>query len=148
MRYCVKCGSELRGAKNYCIACGAQQDKLKKEISETKLEQKNGLKETKVTELKSGKCLRCGELTDRRCFFCGEFVCRDHYFRMQANIYPTGRMTELKTHGERRSINDGWRGFIIFSCPKCSAIKERKELTDEEMTQINSPDFCSWYRLE
>ncbi len=144
MRYCFKCGSELKGARNFCIVCGTPMDRAKDEIIKPKTE----FKEPKVTELKAGKCLRCGEMTDRRCFFCGEFVCRSHYSRMQANVYPTGQMVELKTKGEKRAINEGWCGFIVFSCPKCSGIKERKGLNDNEMVKINAVDECSWYKLE
>ena len=32
MKYCIKCGSELRGVKSYCVACGAQQIKTKKDV--------------------------------------------------------------------------------------------------------------------
>ena len=144
MIYCIKCGSELRGAKSFCIVCGTQQDKGKKEI-----EAPSPLKkESKIKELDEGTCIKCGEETEKRCFFCNDFICRDHYNRMQPNKIPYGEMNELKTHKENRRINEGWRGFIINACSKCSGLKMGKYLTDIEEEKISTVDHCSWYKLD
>jgi hypothetical protein len=144
MKYCLHCGSELKGAKAFCIVCGARQDKLKKEIKEVKPEKR--VSTSKETE--SGICIRCGEETEKKCFFCDEFACRDHNTRMQANIYPNEELMGLKAQGETRKINEGWRSFIIFACPRCSSMKQTKGLTDGEADLVNVVDNCSWYKLD
>ncbi len=143
MIYCVKCGSELKGAKAYCIVCGAKQEKLKTErpVAPAK-------KSVKKAEEESGFCLKCGEETEKKCFFCNEFICREHYIRMQANLYPYEELMGLQAQGEKRKINEGWRGYIIFACPRCASMKSTKGLTNGEMEAVNVINQCSWYKLD
>jgi hypothetical protein len=145
MLYCRKCGSELKGAKNFCMVCGAKQDQIKKEDTGTVMKAPDS-KKKKVED--NGECIRCGEDTEKKCFFCEGFVCRDHYNRMQANIYPYEELLGLKANGETKKINEGWRGFIINACPRCSSIKTNKGLTNGELDEINIIDMCSWYKLD
>lgn len=144
MIYCIKCGSELRGAKNFCLVCGSKQEKLGKEKSGPRPEKK----EKQVKKVETGTCIKCGEDTERTCFFCDDFICRDDYKRMQANKYPYEEFVSLKAQGEKRLINEGWRGFIIFACPKCSGKKYTKGLTPGERDAINVVDQCSWIKLD
>ena len=151
MLYCKKCGSELKGAKNFCIICGAKQDQIKKEqrgaagklAAQTEVAEK-----PKKKAEESGRCIRCGEDTEKKCFFCEDFICRDHYTKMQANIHPYETLITLKANGETKRINEGWRGFIIFSCPKCTGRKNTKRLTDGELDAVNLVNQCSWYKLD
>ena len=119
MRYCNKCGSELTGIKRYCVVCGAAQDKVKK----NKISTSAGESKVKKEEAGSGKCVRCGDETDKKCFFCHDFICRDHYTRMQANVNSYVKMQEYIAAEETKHINEGWRGFIVFTCPKCLRLK-------------------------
>ncbi len=142
MRYCKKCGSELTGMKKYCVICGASQDESKKE------KEPAAAKQLKGKGAESGRCVRCGNESDKTCFFCKEFVCRDHYTRMQANVNTYVTMQDYLTQQETAKINEGWRGFMIYACPKCLRLKVGKKLTDEEIVDINTVDECSWYKLE
>lgn len=142
MKYCIKCGSELRGAKNFCMICGTRQEKAKKG------EKPIPDRKVKSTEIETGSCVKCGDETDRKCFFCDTFVCRDHYFRMQANVLSYPDMQAHKTQDESKRINEGWRGFITFACQKCVAKKDGKELSEEETAAISTLDECSWYKLD
>ena len=154
MLYCKKCGSELKGAKNYCIICGAKQDQIKREqkVVSGKTDtqtQKPGLdKKPKKKGEETGKCIRCGDETEKKCFFCEEFICRDHFTKMQANLHPYDKWVTLKANGETKRINEGWRGFIIFSCPKCTGRKNTKPLTNGELDAVNLVNQCSWYKLD
>jgi hypothetical protein len=67
---------------------------------------------------------------------------------MQANVYPYEEFTGLKALGEKAKINQGWRGYIINACSRCSSIKNTKGLTPEESDTINIVDYCSWYKLD
>ena len=148
MMYCAKCGSELKGAKNYCIVCGAQQDKLIKELKAQQQDQRETTQKLrKAAGSESGQCFRCKEETEKKCFFCSEFVCRDHYTRMQPNKFSITKMTELQTQGEKQRINDGWRGYIVSTCGRCAPMKERKGLTQQEKDKLNLVEDCSWYKV-
>ena len=67
---------------------------------------------------------------------------------MQSNIHPYEEFVELQAQGEKRRINEGWRSFIIFACPKCASLKSTKRLTDGEMDAVNVVNHCSWYKLD
>ena len=142
--YCYKCGSELTGMKKYCVVCGTAQDKAQKDKIATAAEESTKSKE----EAESGKCVRCGDETEKKCFFCRDFICRDHYTKMQANVNSYVTMQEYIAAEETKRINEGWRGFIVFSCPKCLRLKVSKQLTDDETVQISTVDECSWYKIE
>ena len=146
MIYCKFCGSELKGAKKFCMVCGKPQEKSddEKRIAASG----SPLKREKAKESEEGTCNKCGEETDKKCYFCSEFVCRDHYTRMQANVHPYVKMQQYLTENETKRINEGWRGLIILSCPKCLRLKVGKQLTNEEILAINTVDDCSWYKLE
>jgi hypothetical protein len=146
MIYCKKCGSELRGAKNFCMVCGTEQTKVSKDSKPSK--PVTTKKKTSDKAVESGSCQKCGENTDKQCYFCKTFVCREHYLRMQPNVIPSYDMIELKNQMETRRINEGWRGFIISSCSKCSGIMVGKHLTDEENEDMNTITPCSWYKLD
>ncbi len=148
MLYCRKCGSELKGAKSFCIVCGAKQDQLKRDEVKTPGAVMKTTNKPKKSQAKSGECIRCGEQTEKTCFFCENFVCRDHYHRMQANVYPYEEILGLKALGENKKINEGWRGLIINACPRCASIKNTKGLTDTETDEINVVNQCSWYKLD
>jgi hypothetical protein len=143
MKYCIYCGTELRGMKKFCIVCGKKQDKLQKAI-ETEAPEKP--KHEDKEEM--GDCVRCGDDTEKKCFFCDDYVCRAHYTRMQANVSTFAEMKEYTTQEETKRINEGWRGFIVYACPKCLRLKVGKKLTDDETVQINTVDECSWYKIE
>ena len=146
MKYCIKCGSELRGAKNYCIVCGAQQDRAKAEgkTIEKPVRPKSDARKSS----KSSDCVKCGEETEKQCFFCNDFICRDHSIRMQANVLPVFDMSQLKTQQETKRINEGWRGFIVFSCSSCAGKRAGKHLTEDENRMISTLDHCTWYKLD
>jgi hypothetical protein len=144
MKYCIKCGSELRGAKNFCMACGAKQDRLKKEKAEQVTEK--AIKKDKVVN--SGKCIKCDEETEKKCFFCESWICRDHYLRMQANKFPNEELMGYRAEGNTKKVNEGWRGFIISACPRCASMKHTRGLTPGEADKIKVFDHCSWYKLD
>lgn len=143
MLYCKHCGSELTGARKFCVVCGKSQDK---EIKGDKVKEQQPQMKKKSTN--EGPCIRCGLDTEKKCFFCKEFVCREHYTRMQANTNNYADMREFITQGETKRINEGWRGLIVYACPKCLRLRVGKALTDEETATINTVDECSWFKLE
>jgi hypothetical protein len=144
MKYCYKCGSELKGAKRFCMVCGIEQ---KKTIDDKVSQVKDEPIEPKGDE-DSGECVRCGEDTEKTCFFCNVHVCRDHYTRMQANVNSYVTMKQYLNEEDAKRINDGWRGFMVYSCPKCLRLKVGKKLSDDETNTISTVDECSWYKLE
>jgi len=144
MKYCLKCGSELKGAKSFCMACGANQHKVRKESDSQKIV----LPKEKKDPTRMGTCYKCGDDTEKECFFCKKHICRYHHIRMQPNLNPFGNMQELKNLGESHKIHEDWRGFIVFGCPRCAGMKERKQLTDDELEDMNINEHCSRYRLD
>lgn len=144
MKYCINCGSELRGAKKFCMVCGTEQEKAKKDKIEKRVERPKMEK----GEEEMSTCVKCGEDTDKKCYFCSDFICREHYIRLQANTNSYVEMQRFLNEGDTKSINEGWRGLIVFSCPKCTRLKVGKQLTDDEILAINTVDDCSWYKLD
>ena len=148
MLYCKYCGSELKGAKKFCLACGKSQEKSKKDIVTKSPETIVTYSKRKQEIPSEGLCIKCENETDKRCYFCKDFVCREHYIRMQANINPYINMQQYITENDTKRINEGWRGGIIIACPKCTRLKVGKELTAEENIAINVFDECTWYKLD
>ena len=144
MKYCLQCGSELKGAKKFCMVCGKEQEKLNedKDLGIPKRSKPD------AADDESGSCERCGEDTDKKCYFCTVPVCRDHYTRLQANTNSYVNMKQYITESDNKRINEGWRGLIVYSSPKCLRLKVSKQLTDEETLDINTVDECSWYKID
>lgn len=144
MKYCAKCGSELRGAKKFCMVCGVSQEKVKEEKLGPDLESPKKME----AEEEISSCIKCGDDTDKKCFYCKDSICREHYIRLQANTNSYVEMQQYLNEGDSKRINEGWRGFIVFSCPKCTRLKVGKQLTDDEILTMNTVDDCSWYKLD
>jgi phage FluMu protein Com len=146
--YCFKCGSELKGAKTFCSVCGVRQT----EIGRSKLRQKPQKEEKKKVEeeetVEAGECYRCGELSERKCFFCEKHICKEHITRLQANVASYIDMQHYVKHNDKLRINQGWRGYIIYACPRCSSIRQSKDLTEEETEKIQTIDVCAWYPVD
>jgi hypothetical protein len=144
MKYCRHCGSELKGAKRFCIICGKSQDKSE----DDKKQSIYSKSKDKSTDLEDGKCIKCHEDSDKTCFFCNKYVCREHYTRLQANVHPYIKMQQYLAENESKVINEGWRGLIAVTCPNCLRLKVGKQLTDDETEKISTVDECTWYKLD
>jgi hypothetical protein len=151
MIYCKKCGSELKGAKKYCTACGARQpakDRLESGVKSAIPEKKKKKVDKKEEDIETGECYRCGALSERTCFFCENFICKGHIKRMQANAASYVDMQHYIKHSDKLRINQGWRGYIIYACPRCASIRHGRDLTDEETEKIRTIDICAWYPID
>ncbi len=146
--YCFKCGSELQGAKTFCTVCGTRQTESgRRELGRPPQKEDKKKVEEKKTE-ESGECYRCGELSERKCFFCEKYVCKGHITRLQANTASYIDMQHYVKHNDKLRINQGWRGYIIYACPRCSSIRQSKDLTKEETVKIQTVDICAWYPVD
>ena len=67
--------------------------------------------------------------------------------KMQPNLLPYTNMQNYKTHEDIKLINEGWRGFMIYTCSRCGPKHEGKELTVEETTKMGIMKECSWYKI-
>lgn len=146
MLYCAKCGSELKGAKKYCNVCGARQSPGSKRVTGPPPELRK--KEKQQEEVELGECFRCGQEADRKCFFCEGFICKDHVRRMQANVASRVDMEHYMKYNDKIRINQGWRGYIINACIRCSSIKHMKDLNEDENEKIRTVDVCTWYPVD
>jgi hypothetical protein len=102
----------------------------------------------KQEKVEVGECIRCGQKAERTCFFCDGYICKDHVRRMQANVASRIDMEHYMKYNDRIRINQGWRGYIIYACIRCSSIKHMKDLTDEETEKIRTVDICTWYQVD
>lgn len=143
MSDCEFCGAALMGAKRFCIRCGREQKTIKK-----KLEPPKEVKKPERKEADKEECHKCGEVTERVCYFCGKAICQNHSYKMQANVLPTIEFRTAMSLGDRKRINNGWRGFIIDSCSRCSSMRDGRPLSDEEKSEIRTVDPCCWFELK
>jgi hypothetical protein len=67
---------------------------------------------------------------------------------MQANCASRIDMEHYIKYEDRLRINQGWRGFIIYACIRCSSIKHMKDLTPDETDLIRTVDVCTWYSID
>jgi hypothetical protein len=144
--YCEFCGAELLGVKRFCVRCGREQ-KTRKHTSTVDRKTPESEKVRKKTDEPTEECFRCGGPTERACYFCGKPICNNHTDKMQANILPRMEFDTAKSLGDRKRINNGWRGFIIPTCFRCSSNYEGRPLSPEEQDEIRTLDKCSWFLL-
>lgn len=142
MSTCSYCGAPLIGAKRFCVKCGREQQAALKKGVESKPPKKSRI-ETKG-EL---ECHKCGEGTDRNCYFCNKPICLQHSYKMQANVLPSIEFETAMSLGDRKRINQGWRGFIIDTCSRCSSMNNGRTLTEDEKIEIRTVDICAWFEL-
>lgn len=149
MMYCYKCGSELKGAKTFCGVCGVRQtDEARKAVCEPPPAREDEKAAKDKEEEETGECYRCGELSERKCFFCDKYICKEHITRMQANTASYIDMQHYIKHVDKIRVNQGWRGYIIYACPRCSSIRHSKDLTEEDAEKIRTVDVCTWYPVD
>ena len=141
--YCEFCDAELIGARRFCVKCGREQ---KREIKRTTVDRT--MEKPKKEEPRGEACFRCGEDTERGCYFCGKPICQNHSHKMQANVLPDIEFRTALSLGDRKRINQGWRGFIIDACSRCSGMNNGKALTEDEKIEIRTVDICSWFELK
>ena len=143
MTDCSYCGAPLVGAKRFCVKCGREQKDYARPEPPSRED-----KRSKPSRPEGGECHKCGEPTERKCYFCEKPICNVHSTKMQANVLPAVEFRSAISLGDRKRVNQGWRGFIIDTCSRCSSINDGKILTEDEKIEIRTVDNCSWFQLK
>jgi len=141
MTVCEECGSELIGAKKFCVNCGTPAGKAS---GGKKGGEKKPQKEKEVVHF----CYICEDESDRVCFFCDHDVCRGHSKRLQPNRLHLDQWRLACDTGNFNDINAGWTGRFVNACYRCYSRKLEKELNEDESRAMGTIDRCNWYAIQ
>lgn len=136
---CLDCGSELVGAKKFCIICGSP-------VREEKKPAKREPKSTKAAEGES--CEICGDEASRICYFCDKNICRSHSRRLQPNRMHLDQWRLAVNTGSFADINNNWTGRLIYTCSRCFSMKFEKELSEDDRRDQGCFQRCNWYEVQ
>jgi hypothetical protein len=140
MDVCSECGSELIGAKKYCVVCGAPGGTAPVGGGR----KKGAKKEKEVVHF----CYICEEEADRVCFFCDHDVCRGHTKRAQPNRLHVDQWRLACDTDSFGDINNAWTGRMVYACFRCFSRKLEKELNSDEAQAMGTVDRCNWYAIQ
>lgn len=126
MPFCPLCGSRLKAGERVCPACGANYDKMMRELKRWKEEdsRKTVMEEPQAAaSAQGGRCVECGKEAEEECFFCSAPICSKHAYPMRIHSMNVGMGEEVKAcflcvkkmEGTTPSRSDAERVGIYFN---------------------------------